>query len=83
MASAAASAIEATVIEWLYVPGARRTSSCSSGWAASPSSSRLMSVCTSNSFSMKGSSPVMSTPAITAQTPCHRAPSNCRTTNDC
>ena len=42
--SAAASAIAPTVIEWLCVPGARRTSSWSSGWVMSPSSSRLMPV---------------------------------------
>ena len=66
MLSAAASAIEPTVIEWLYVLGARRTSSCSSGWATSPSSSRLKSVSTPKRCSMKGSSPVVMKPAATA-----------------
>ena len=59
MDSAAASASEATLMEWLYVPGARRASSWSSGCAASPSSSKLISVCTSNNRSMNGSKPVM------------------------
>ena len=58
MLSAAASAIEATLIEWLYVPGARRTSSCNSGCEGSPISSRLKSVSTSNTFSMNGNRPV-------------------------
>ena len=42
--SAAASAIVPTAIEWLCVPGARRTSSWRSGWVMSPSSSRLIPV---------------------------------------
>ena len=44
IASAAASAIDPTVREWLYVLGARRINSCSSGWETSPSSKRLKSV---------------------------------------
>ena len=43
----------------------RRISSCNSGWAGSPSSIRLRSVCTPNTFSTVGSSTVMSEPAIT------------------
>ena len=46
---------------------ARRISSCSSGWAGSPSSIRLRSVCTLKTFSTIGSRHVISEPAMTAQ----------------
>ena len=65
--SAAASAIVPTVIEWLCVPGARRTSSWSSGWVMSPSSSRLMPVTIPNAFSTNGRLPPRKKPAIRPQ----------------
>ena len=65
--SAAASAIVPTVIEWLCVPGARRTSSWSSGWVMSPSSSRLMPVTMPKAFSTNGRLPPRKKPAIRPQ----------------
>ncbi len=65
--SAALSAIAPTVIEWLCVPGARRTSSCKSGWVMSPSSSRLMPVTMPNEFSTNGRLPPRKNPAINPQ----------------
>ena len=57
------------MIEWLYVPGARRTSSCNNGWAGSPSSIKLKSVCTPNTRSTIGKRHVISEPATIAHSP--------------
>ena len=65
--SAAASAIVPTVIEWLCVPGARRTSSWRSGWVTSPSSSRLMPVTMPNEDSTSGRMPPRKKPVMRPQ----------------
>ena len=56
-----------TVIEWLCVPGRRRTSSWSSGWVMSPSSSRLMPVTIPKALSTNGRLPPRKKPAIRPQ----------------
>ena len=50
----------------VYVPGARRISSCNSGWELSANSSRLTSVTTPNARSTSGRQPVRMHPARTA-----------------
>ena len=56
-----------TVIEWLCVPGARWTSSWSSGCVLSPSSRRLIPVTIPKAFSMNGRLPPRKKPAINPQ----------------
>ncbi len=68
MASAHGSARVATVMLCVYVPGARRTSSCKSGCEPSPNSTRLTSVTMAKQRSTSGSRPLMRKPASVPQT---------------